>query len=321
MRPTALTQEHINMIIEQQLEHWPEARDNFFRLRDSDRRPFSWGDLHGAAQHNPARIRSTGAAVDSKSIAARPCFLCRDNRPHEQTTIAWMDDWELLVNPYPILPVHFTIVSTTHRPQEHIPLEMAAMAEAVPDLVFFFNGAKAGASAPDHMHVQAVLKTELPLIRLTEDAHPVSSVGFMSSEQYGLKLPFHFISALITPDDSGMRTLAKIPGAFGIDASTGKPDKGFLNAFFWIGKDGLLRSVIVPRQRHRPSCYSAEGSSRFVISPGAIDMSGLLVVPRHEDFERLDLRTSAAIYSEVAFADGLPEMIKDYFGICARSQS
>lgn len=315
MRPTALTQEHINMIIEQQLECWPEARENFFRLRDSDRRPLTWGDLQGAAQHNPARIRSTGAAVDSKSIAARPCFLCRDNRPHEQTPIVWMDGWELLVNPYPILPVHFTIVSTTHRPQKNIPLEMAAMAEAAPDLVIFFNGAKAGASAPDHMHVQAVLKTELPLIRLAENAHPASQSGFMSSEQYKLKLPFHFISAVITPDDYGMRTLAKIPGAFGIDRQTGKPDSGLLNAFFWIGEDGLLRSVIVPRQRHRPSCYTAEEDSRLVISPGAIDMAGLLIVPRREDFERLDERTSSGIYSEVAFAYGLPDMINNYFGI------
>lgn len=315
MQPTLLTQEHINTMIEQQLDRWPEAHDNFFRLRDSDRRTLVWGDLHGAAQHNPARIRSTGAAVDSKSIAARPCFLCRANRPAEQTSMEWLEGWELLVNPYPILPVHFTIVSTTHRPQDRIPLEMAAMAEAASDLVFFFNGAHAGASAPDHMHVQAVLKSELPLMRIAEANHPASRGGFMSSEEYGLDLPFHFISAVITPDNGGMKALARIPGAFGIDADSGQPDRGLVNAFFWIGDDGLLRVVIVPRTRHRPACYSADGDARFVISPGAIDMTGLLVVPRREDFDRMDSEISRRIYSEVAFAGQLPETIKSYYGL------
>lgn len=132
---------------------------------------------------------------------------------------------------------------------------MAAMAESARDLVFFFNGARAGASAPDHMHVQAVLKSELPLIRLAEANHPASRGGFMSSEEYGLDLPFHFISAVITPDNEGMKALARIPGAFGIDAESGQPDRGLVNAFFWIGDDGLLRVAVVPRKRHRPYCH------------------------------------------------------------------
>lgn len=314
MTPTRLTTEDINCIIEAELVRWPLARENFMLLREASRKPLRLGSLEGGAQFNPARIRSTGAAVDSRSIESRPCFLCAHNRPAQQHAIPWMDGWELLVNPYPILPVHFTVASTAHRPQDAVPAEMAAMAEAVPDLVFFFNGAHAGASAPDHMHVQAVLKSELPLIRLIEKYHPVGKAAAVSSEQFGTELPFHFISAVISPDTNGMRTLARICTSFGI-ASDGQKDPGLVNAYFWMDASGLLRAAIVPRKAHRPSCYSTEPGRGMTVSPGAIDMAGLLILPRHDDFDRIDEEKARAIYSEVAFADSLPDEIKRHFGL------
>lgn len=307
--------ESINMLIEHQLEVWEEARLNFFKLKEADRKIVRLDDIEVGVQCNPARIRSTGAAVDSKSISERPCFLCKSNRPTEQITIDRGDRWELLVNPYPILPVHFTIVSKRHEPQSHIPLDMAVMAENAPDLVIFYNGSRAGASAPDHLHLQGVLKSELPLTRLVEEHHSSAESGFMSSERYGKTLPYHFVSGVIRPDAKGMEALAKIPGAFGVDGESGKPDRGLVNAFFWIGNDGWLRVVIVPRRGHRPRCYNAEGAERYVISPGCIDMAGLIIAPRREDFERIDGAKIREIYSEVAYSEGLPEKVKAYFEI------
>lgn len=315
MMKIELTTEDINNIIERQLDVWTEARDNFFRLAQTERRRIALGDLQGAFQYNPARIRSTGASVDKKSIAERPCFLCRTNRPEEQLTMPWLNGWEFLVNPYPILPVHFTIPSVEHCPQGEVPVEMAAMAEAAPDLVFFYNGARAGASAPDHLHVQAVLKSELPLLRIAEACHPTSRPGCMSSEDFGLRLPFHFVSAVVSPDKEGMKVLAKAMHAFGIDATTAVADTGLVNAFFWIDQSGLLRYVIVPRKAHRPSCYFKEGSEQLMVSPGAIDMTGIIVLPRKEDYDRITEQDIWHIYDEVAFADSLPVMIKEYFGL------
>lgn len=313
--PFRLDTEQINTIVEQQLAGWPEARSNFMQLGKAERKRMSWGALEGAVQHNPARIKSTGAAVDKKSIESRPCFLCESNRPEQQTTIAWTDNWQLLVNPYPILPIHFTIVSRDHTPQDAVPLDMAAMAEAAPDLAIFYNGAKAGASAPDHKHLQAVLKSELPLLEVAEKYHAATCGGFMSSEDMGIEVPFQFISGVITPDLDGMKMLAKVPGAFGIDEHTGKKERGLVNAFFWMDSRGLLRCLIVPRKAHRPRCWGEEDSKRFVISPGAIDMTGLIIAPRREDFERLDAEKCADIYGEVAFQKSLPQEVKDYFGV------
>lgn len=312
--PFRLTTEDINNIVEQQLEQWPEVKQRYQQLGQAIRKRLDTGDLPTALQLNPARIVSTAADTTSEGIARRACFLCASNRPSQQFCSRWMKGWDLCLNPFPILPIHFTIISTEHRPQDEPPLEMASMAEAAPDLAIFYNGAKGGASAPDHLHTQGVLKTELPLLMLAERQHPSSRSGFMSSEDFGLTLPFHFISGVITPDPQGMWALSRIPGAFGIDPD-GKKDPGLTNVFFWMGNDGLLRTVVVPRRQHRPSHYFLEDPQRIVVAPGAIDMTGLVIVPRREDYERIDADTLRQIYAEVAFADRLPDAIRQWFEV------
>lgn len=310
-----LDTETLNALIETQLSLWPEASDNFFRLRDTERRPLHLGALHGAAQYNPARIRSTGASVEKKDIERRKCFLCADNRPKEQISQEWPEGWDFLVNPYPILPVHFTIASRKHEPQGALPLDMATMAESAPSLAFFYNGAKAGASAPDHLHVQAMLKEELPLLRLCEQYHHAYTKPFMSSAEFSVELPFLFVSAVVSPDINGMLTLSKLSEAFGVDADTGNRDAAFINAYMWMGDDGLLRAAVVPRRRHRPACYFAEGDQKMMVSPGAVDMAGLLILPRKEDYDRITEKIAADIYGEVAFAEKLPDEVIKHFNL------
>lgn len=306
--------EFVGDLYARQFDEWPDVNENYRRLYEVKRRSVRLGDFGCAVQCNPARIVSTGAKIDRDSISRRKCFLCSANRPERQLAIPMLGRWELLVNPFPIFPVHFTIASADHRPQDRVPLDMASMAEMSPGLAYFFNGAHAGASAPDHLHVQAVLRSELPLVSLVEENHPVSHGGFMSSEDYGLDLPFQFVSAVVTPDPKGMDMLVRIHGAFGIDAATGAKDAGLVNAYFWIGDDRLLRVVIVPRKSHRPECYGSD-ENLFLVSPGAVDMAGVIITPRAEDFERLSADDISKIYADVAFAKRLPDEIKQYFGL------
>lgn len=308
-----MTTEQINNFIATQLEIWSEAKQNFDNLRHARRKPMPLGDFNVQLQLNPARIRSTAAAVDKASIAQRPCFLCAKNRPKEQIALQWLDGWDLLVNPYPILPVHFTIPATTHIPQETLPLEMAAMAEQAPDLAIFFNGAKAGASAPDHKHCQAVLKSELPIVAVAEKNHSAERTGWVSSESFGIDLPFQFISGIITPDMTGMKNLALLEKAVGYDEKEKRVSHDLINAFVWIDGKGLLRIVIIPRKAHRPSHYFRE-EDNYMVSPGALDMAGLLILPREEDFNRMTPDVLHEIYQETAFAT-LPHPVKSPFGI------
>lgn len=307
--------EDINTLIEHQLAVWPEAKKNFDALMQAERKSYKLGALDVTAQYNPGRIRSTTAAVDKASISSRQCFLCRDNRPKEQLHSEWPEGWELLVNPYPILPVHFTIASLSHEPQAEIPLEMAVMAEQAPDLAIFFNGACAGASAPDHLHCQAVLKSELPMPRLVEAVHTHQQPGFVSSESFCLDLPFQFISGIITPDLDGMKNLAIAPTVFGITAQTGERDRGLVNAFFWIDAKGYLRIILIPRRAHRPACYYAEDGNRLTVSPGALDMCGLIIMPVKEHFDKITADDIRQIYAETAFADHLPSELIDTFNL------
>ena len=64
--------------------------------------------------------------------------------------------------------------------------------------------------------------------------------------------------------------------------------------------------VVFVRRKHRPNCYFADGDAQILVSPGAIDMGGLIITPREEDFEKMTahiatniLRVVAISYSEI----------------------
>lgn len=287
--------------IEWQLGRWPEAKARYDALGSIRRRRMQLGDLTVGVQFNPARMVSTGAGIDKASLAKRPCFLCDENRPEEQEAAPVIQGWKMLLNPFPIFPVHLTFASERHRPQSALPAEIASIAEMLPGMTIFYNGSRAGASAPDHLHLQGVLTEELPLMKLVERSHPSARGGIMHIGEMGLDMPFSFVSAVITPDAAGMRTLVEILDVTGRDPETGLADPGLLNAYFWVdtAAGGLMRAVVVPRRAHRPGCYTAPEGERRVVSPGAVDMAGVIITPRLEDFEALTEDEIRRIYREV----------------------
>ncbi len=279
--------------IDGQLAEWPLARENYQALGRTERRSLQLGDLTVGIQHNPARIVSTAAKTDAKTLAERPCFLCGKNRPPQQIGVEIAEGWELLLNPYPIFPTHFTIVSKEHQPQEGFPLDMVKMAEKLPGHTVFFNGKRAGASCPDHLHCQAVKTHELPLMKLIEKIHKLEAGRVATDKSLGLDMPFGFKSIIITPNLDGMSELAKIEETIGAEFIS----EGLLNAFVWIDDDGLLRICAVPRSKHRPSCYGSEEGQRL-ISPGCIDMTGVLIAPLKKDYDTLTDEEVRKIYKE-----------------------
>lgn len=284
--------------IDSQLATWPLARQNYQALGKTERRQIQLGDLTVGIQHNPARIVSTGAKTDARTIAERPCFLCKGNRPAEQVPVEFVDGWELLLNPFPIFPTHFTIASKSHQPQAGFPLDMVEMAEKLPGHTVFFNGKQAGASCPDHLHCQAVKTQELPLMRLVEESHLPQSDGknewrIATSSSLGLDVPFGFISIIVTPDLEGMKILADIEGIVGKEYV----GEGLVNVLEWIDNKGFLRIVVIPRRAHRPSCYGS-GKDQRLISPGCIDMAGVIITPRREDYDTLTESQIRQIYKE-----------------------
>lgn len=295
-----ISHEEVTDFIAAQLAVWPLAKRNHDALAGVERRALPLGDLEAAVQWNPARIVSTGAKTAAADISARPCFLCGSNRPAEQMVFPILEGWEMLVNPYPIFPVHLTLASSEHRPQERVPMDIVDMAERLPGMAVFFNGARAGASAPDHLHLQAVLKDELPLLRLAEKCHPASRPGLRVSTEFGLYLPFTFFSGVVEPAQAGIPTLMSGLNIGGRRTDGRLVDPALVNTFFWMGSEGLLRFVVVPRTAHRPECYPSDGGEGLMVSPGCIDMAGVVVTPREEDFRRITADDIRRIYKEVA---------------------
>lgn len=300
-----LTTEDINTFIENQLLVWPLAKQNYDALANVERRLLQIGSLPLALQFNPARMISTAANTDAAKNGKRPCFLCKENRPDVQMGIDFLPGWELLVNPYPVFPVHLVIASTTHRPQESVPFEIVEAAEKLPGMAVFFNGATAGASAPDHIHMQAVLKDELPLLRFVETLHPDCEYGLKTSGKLMPGLPYLFVSGVVAPGNEGMATL--LAGLkMGGPSSDGKlTEPSLVNTFFWKEEGRPMRFIVVPRIKHRPSCYFASddntsGVTHRMTSPGCIDMVGVYILPREKDFREITSEELSQIFSEVA---------------------
>lgn len=290
-----------------QLSVWQEANERYAKVVASERKRLDIDGFPVMLQHNPARIVSTAAKTDARSISQRKCFLCRENRPKIQDVIEIADGWDLLVNPFPIFPFHFTIASRVHTPQDHIPAEMAAFAERLPGMAVFYNGAKAGASAPDHLHCQAVPREELPLIAFTEANHKSDMSAISWSTEFEGKAPFCYLSGIVRNDANGLRVLNAMLHVTGAPSETAPADPGLVNAIFWIDADGTLRIIVIPRRAHRPSAYFKEGSGKITVSPGAIDMAGVIITPVEADFHKLNANDIAGIYAETAYADLPPE--------------
>lgn len=276
----------ISRFFNRQLEVWTDARHRFRDLKHVETRQFS-DQLK--LQWNPARIVSTGAKIDKNTLGERPCFLCDKNRPKEQMSKQIDEKFHLLVNPFPILPVHFTIPARKHQPQLIYKNygEMHRFISLHSDLMVFYNGPKCGASAPDHLHFQAGTNGILPLQtnwqRLSRNLTDIISLNDeekISVVRDFIVPAFVIISKSAESDEALFRRLYKAM------PQRGDETEPMMNIISWRKGEEFI-SVVIPREKHRPEAYFAEGDAQFVVSPGALDMSGLIITPREEDFRKL----------------------------------
>lgn len=292
----------ISRFFNRQLEVWTDARHRFRDLKHVETRQFS-DQLK--LQWNPARIVSTGAKIDKKTLGERPCFLCDKNRPKEQMSKQIDEKFHLLVNPFPILPVHFTIPARKHQPQLIYKNygEMHRFISLHSDLMVFYNGPKCGASAPDHLHFQAGTNGILPLQtnwqRLSRNLTDIISLNDeekISVVRDFIVPAFGIISKSAESDEALFRRLYKAM------PQRGDETEPMMNIISWRKGEEFI-SVVIPREKHRPEAYFAEGDAQFVVSPGALDMSGLIITPREEDFRKLTEEKALSLLQECGVSE------------------
>ncbi len=296
----------IENLFEKQLKEWPTVQANYAGLEKVKVKLLSIGKFVFQAQWNPKRIISTAARIDAGSIQKRPCFLCSQNRPLEQEGILYREQHQILVNPYPVFDRHLTIVSLSHTSQR-IEGNFGKMLQLARDLEGYsvlYNGPASGASAPDHFHFQAVPAHFLPVNEDFKTGNQVIKI----SENKGLKMYIqnNAPAKALTIAGSNLQILRVTFGRLydileRVIPSPEEPRMNIIASF--DGQEWMVH--IYPRKRHRPHQYFAEGNEKILLSPASIDMGGVLVIPREEDFSRISEKDVVDILNQVCVEEEL----------------
>jgi hypothetical protein len=267
-------------------------------------RKFSYPYFDLFVQFNPGRITSSAAKVDARSIEERPCFLCEKNRPSQQKGVVYEDDFVILVNPFPIFRRHLTIVSESHTDQRIAPNfgTMLNLARSLPQYSVFYNGPQCGASAPDHLHFQAGNRGFMPVERdfgkkiLCRIQAVNDGIELWSWEEYR--------RGIMTLKGTDRSALTKAFEKFYLRFEPMQPDRPepMLNIITCYS-DGSWIIHVIPRKLHRPSCFFAEGKDKIVLSPASVDMGGVLITPREEDYHKITSRDIDDILDQVCLTE------------------
>lgn len=303
--------EQITDLVNRQLADWPLAKENYKALRDVLVRNVSFGDHEIRLQFNPNRIISSSAKVDPKSVSERPCFLCTHNRPAEQQGILYLNNYLILLNPYPVFSTHLTVPTTEHLPQRISAnfMTMLLLARDMPDYTIIYNGPGCGASAPDHFHFQALCRNMLPIEREFKTHTPDKPIIFRQSEIYCIKDYQRGVLTIVSGNDSEAQRIFKLVFRI-IEENMPFTDEPMMNILTWFENSRWIIHIF-PRKQHRPAQYFATGEKQIMLSPASIDMGGVLIIPREADYEKISKDDISDIFKQVSADDFFMSVIMD----------
>ncbi len=295
-----------------QKKSWPQLTAACGDLARAREKTLSCDRYRVTLQFNPGRALSSGAAVDAESIKKRPCFLCAGSLPAGQAGILYRSHFLILCNPAPIFHHHFTVVSRRHIQQEittSLPALMQLAADAAPDYTAFYNGPACGASAPDHLHFQMVPAGALPYLN---ELRNLPAILEISGVRFSVGKDVDRAVVMLASADAGALTGQFLNLVRSAQTVLATPDEPLMNILCAYDKDHWLLTVFL-RRKHRPDAYYAKGDEKVFISPGAVDMAGVVVTPKLIDFERLDCAGMRSLYREVSLDDETVDKIVKKF--------
>ncbi len=301
----------IKTFFQEQLAEWPLAKQNYEVLNRVKVKDFDLGGAVVRVQFNPERMRSSAAKVDAKSIQERKCFLCPANLPPEQRGVFFGHNYQILVNPFPIFPVHLTIPDMDHVDQLILRRfgDMLELAQTLDEFVVFYNGPKCGASAPDHIHFQAGNKGFLPL---EKEALTVKRELVLSTDELlCFTLPDYHRNVIVIESANRNEIEMLFNRIYAVLEIKDGEKEPMLNIVTWF-ENGKWITCIFPREVHRPSCYFAEGDENILLSPASVDLSGVCVLPLEKDFEKITADDIKTVFSEICISkEKLNEILKN----------
>ena len=292
-------------LLAQQKISWPLLRDAYAAQDSAQIREISANGFSVKLQFNPRRIISSAAAVDPASISRRPCFLCVENLPEAQKGILYRQTYLILCNPAPIFSQHYVVSNRRHIPQS-IEKNMDAFLLLAKDfgsgLSVFYNGPRCGASAPDHLHFHAVPSDMMPIEKeIREDRNRIL---IRRLEGASILTLMSLSRPIIIVEGKELRSVetALLKAVEAMKETLPASDEPMMNLL--CAYDGTQWQVlIIPRRKHRPDAYYREGDERILISPGMVDMGGLIITPVEKDFNAIDAEQIGNIFKEVSMDD------------------
>jgi len=281
----------VERLIAEQTASWPLLASGVEGLRKALTRTERVAGRELFVRHIPHRIGSTTAAVDAASVARRPCFLCTANMPPEEKGLAFDEEFTLYCNPFPILEGHLTIVHRDHRPQRIAGFfeTLLRLSEALPGFFVIYNGPECGASAPDHLHFQACSRALFPIER-------------DSKETPGPCIPNYARQVLLLRHNDGAALQDRLQFAVDAIAEVAGAESEPLINIAAFHDEGRWTVVLFPRRKHRPRVYE---TGELTVSPAAIDLCGVFVVPVLSDYRRIRGADIESIFEEVTMPSDL----------------
>ncbi len=292
-------------LLSEQKESWQDLREGYESLKNIRERDLSCGGFTVRLQYNPGRIKSSLADVGERKAHERRCFLCLDRLPENQKGIFYRNEYLILCNPMPVFPSHFIVSHLDHRLQaiaEPMDLFLRLIADFGSDWTVLYNGPKCGASAPDHLHFHAGPSGQMPIEKEMRGGNRITLTKRIDGVLLYRMRDLGREVILLEGDDP---------------TAVGSAFRVFLNALTKVllieeepmmniagfQKEGKWRLMIFPRRKHRPAAFFRKGDARTVVSPGVIDMGGLLITPVEKDFEGLGGAEVEEIYREVSLEE------------------
>ncbi|MBW2056928.1 MAG: DUF4922 domain-containing protein [Deltaproteobacteria bacterium] len=295
-------------LYEQQRRTWPQLRRAHGALKRAETRRIELGGCTVLCQHTPHRLANVSASMDPASIRMRPCFLCNENLYPEQKALRYGRNYLILCNIAPIFEFHLVIIHRRHLPQQiqdHFHTALSLARDCSPDFAVIYNGPSCGASIPDHFHLQAFPANNLPLEeQLWTSPAPRSRRALIDERGILISAPQGFYRPLLTFETRDPLLLSSwfreiLDDLAELGGATGEPMINLVMAY----REGRWQMTLFPREKHRPEAYYARGQDRLLISPGAIDMAGVFVIPRRKDYLRADASILKGIYREVTLSE------------------
>lgn len=305
-------------LLDDQKISWQLLQENYGNLSKTETKIFDFDNFQVKVQCNPERIKSTGADVSRDALNSRPCFLCEENLPLEQDGLLYNKRYLILANPYPIFEEHFTITKTKHSPQTIIGNfeDMLDLTEELGrDYSLFYNGPKCGASAPDHMHFQAAQKNVIPLEFEFDAIKEKSSGRIFGTSKIKIYFIGNFLRYALAIESSNKGELLYgfkilINALKKISPPKEEPMLNIISTY----NNQMRRIFIFPRLNHRPKQFFEEGEKKILVSPAAVDMGGLIILPREEDFNKISSDDIIDIYRQVSVTKEFWEYLKKKIG-------